>query len=291
MRELRARRKRLGPEPVHQRSSFIDWNYNAELFAFAKRLNEEFNRDLLQQALTERSFIVQEEKRQRELGIEEPVLNVRDNADLVKHGEELLSNYVGAFIRYSFPRLPYDGMRAIQDYLCSDEVLAHVSQHIGTKDLILTAEPVPDARTLSSTLKAVVSALQKTSGDDRAFEFVRDFVATQLNQKDLNEIWTVENPFEILKEECSARKMGEPEPRDIGSSATNTILACYRVGIYCNKQLLSAGFGENVEIAVDVAALTALNKFYEIDEGRNPLNFNVTLKEVVDQSTKTKTRV
>lgn len=35
-----------------RRSNFIDWNYGAEIFAFGKRLNENFTPELLTQAFT-----------------------------------------------------------------------------------------------------------------------------------------------------------------------------------------------------------------------------------------------
>lgn len=54
LRELKRRKDKMGPEPIARRSSFIDWNFNAELYAFSKRLNENFNLTLLQQAFTQR---------------------------------------------------------------------------------------------------------------------------------------------------------------------------------------------------------------------------------------------
>lgn len=288
LRELKARRRRAGPEPIHHRSSFIEWNPNAELFAFAKRLNEDFNRESLQQAFTDRSFIVQEELKQREVGIEEPVLNIKDNAELVKHGDELISNYVRAFIGFSFPRLPADGATAVHKWLVSEETLARISSHIGTKDLILSSEIEPSAKLLAQTFKALVSSLQRSAGDDRAFAFVRDFVLTQLNQKDLHEIWIIERPFERLREICRQEKFGEPEPRDLGKAGEDTVLAVFRAGIYCDKKLISQGCGEDWQMAIDVASLHAINKFYDTEEWRTPLKFTATLQEVVGAATQSK---
>lgn len=282
MWEFARRRKKAGPEPLRPRSSFLEWNHGAEMFSFAKRLNETFDKDLLQQALTHRSYIFQEEKRQKELGIEEPDLGLKDNRDMVEKGHQLVSNYVGAFLQFSYPKMPEIGLKALHDHLVSDEVLAHVSSHIGTSDLILTAEYPVETSTLASTFKALVCALQQSTDDGRTFLFVRDFLLTQLNQKDLQDIWKIDEPLKLLTEICQDLQLGTPEPRFIGEAARNTILSCYHVGIYCNKQMLCKGFGENAHEAVEVAALNGLNKLCKTEDSSKPLNFGVTLDEVVN---------
>ncbi len=94
---------------------------------------------LLQEAFTLRSYIIQEEQKQQQVGIESPVTNLKDNAELARFGADILSSYVEMFISSQLPKLPNVGLRSVRDYLLSDEVLANVSQHIGTKDLILSA--------------------------------------------------------------------------------------------------------------------------------------------------------
>lgn len=140
MKEIAARKKKFKiPESYKQRSGFIEWNLPAELYAFGKRLNENFKPDLLQQAFTQRSYIIQEELRQQVVGIEEPELNIKDNLELADRGDEILRKYVEAFIKYHLPNYPSEGVAAIKDYLLSTERLAHVSQNLGTKDIILTS--------------------------------------------------------------------------------------------------------------------------------------------------------
>ncbi|XP_063709972.1 large ribosomal subunit protein mL44 [Culicoides brevitarsis] len=283
LRELARRRKKMGEEPPRPRSSFLEWNHNAELFSFAKRLNEDFDRALLLQAFTHRSYISQEMQKQKEVGIENPEINLKENHEMIELGEQLLSNYVAAFLQFSYPKMPEIGLKAIEKYLLSDDVLAHVSSHIGTKDLILSAEFPVTNEALAQTFKALVCALQQSTDDGRAFLFVRDFLLTQLNQKDLLEVWNIEEPMKLLGEMCENLQLGTPEPRLIGDSAKNTILACSYVGIYCNKQLLSKGFGENVHMAIDVAALNGINKLCNTEDTAKPLNFGVTLDEVVNK--------
>lgn len=92
-------------------------------------------------------------------------------------------------------------------------------------------------------------------------------------------MWHIERPIQMLQEFCKNNKFGEPEPRLLGDAAKNTILASYYVGIYCDRKLLATGFGEDVNTAIEVAAINCLKKLYEIENPR-PLNFKITLKEV-----------
>lgn len=137
--ELNRRKKKLNLPKQEARSGFIEWNFSAEIYAFNARLNENFHLELLTQAFTQRSYIVQEELRQREVGIDEPVLNLKDNLELAKKGEEIVHKYVTAFLRCHLPLYPDAGVNAVKDYLLSREKLAYISSHLGTKEIILAA--------------------------------------------------------------------------------------------------------------------------------------------------------
>lgn len=280
LKELRKRREKMGPEAETPRSSHTDWNYNAEIFAFGQRLSESFDTKKLQQAFTHRSFIEQHESRQVAVGIEEPELGLQDNRELISLGDQLIGKYVEAFLLTALPKLPHEGIFSIASYLTSQEKLAHISRHIGTKDIILAAEfPVTDAL-LADTLKAVVGALLNSSGEGRAYLFIRDFICTQLNQQDVNELWTIEQPLELLKIYCREKNMGEPEPRSIGQLGKNTLLAAHRVAIYCNKEFQGSGYGEDVNTAIDEAARDCLRKLFGTQLNMKPINFNLSLESV-----------
>lgn len=138
LREFRSRRDKYGiPEEWKQRSSFIEWNYKAELYAFGQRLHENFNQNLLAQAFIDRSYIEQEELRQREVQIENPVVDMKDNAELVVRGDEILTTYVTAFLQYYLPKFPAEGITAVRNYLLSEEQLAMIGKNLGTVDIIL----------------------------------------------------------------------------------------------------------------------------------------------------------
>uniref|UniRef100_A0A1B0DLK7 Large ribosomal subunit protein mL44 n=1 Tax=Phlebotomus papatasi TaxID=29031 RepID=A0A1B0DLK7_PHLPP len=270
LKELRRRRQKVGPEPLRPRSSHLEWNYKAEVFAFGSRLNEKFDEKLLRQAFTHRSYIIQEELKQKEVGIEQPDVALLDNREMVQVGEELIAKYLDQYVEAFLPKVPLDGRIAVRKYLMSEENLAHISSYIGTKDLILSAEFPVTQSTLSDTFKAVVAALEATDSE-RANLF--------LNQKDLDEIWVVQNPLQYLQDYCSRNNLGEVEPRLIGECGKNTILAAYHVGIYCNRKLLGTGFGENVDIAIEEAAKDSLRDIFNTQTWRQPIDFQQKLPQ------------
>ncbi|XP_058057899.1 large ribosomal subunit protein mL44 [Anopheles bellator] len=279
LRELRRRREKMGPEAALPRSSYTDWNYGAEIFAFGKRLHESFDSGVLQQAFTHRSFIEQEKRKQTAVGIDDPVLGVSDNQELITQGHTLIQQYVEAFLLTALPRLPRHFVYSIRDALTSEMQLAHLSSHLGTKDIILSAEFPVGEPLLASTLKAIVAALHRSSGDERCFLFVRDFLCTTLHQRDLFEYLSIADPLAMLREYCKEKGLSEPEPRLIGSAGQNTLLAVHNVGIYCDRKLLGTGFGEEQTIAVQEAARDCLRQLFGTELHMKPIDFNLQLSD------------
>lgn len=137
--ELNRRKKKFNLEIVEPRSGFAEWNFASEIYAFNARLNENFQLELLTQAFTHRSYVAQETQRQQEVGIDVEELNLKDNLELAKKGEEIVHNYVTAFIRCHLPLYPNEGVQALRDFLLSREKLALVSSQLGSKEIILSA--------------------------------------------------------------------------------------------------------------------------------------------------------
>lgn len=106
--------------------------------------------------------------------------------------------------------------------------------------MLLQDFPVEEV-TLATTLKAVVGALAESSGEDRAREFVRDFILTQLAGRDINEFWEIKDPMATLIDILKRDGRSEPEPRLINESGCNTILASYQVAVYSDKQFIGVG--------------------------------------------------
>lgn len=129
LHELHSRRLKLGPEPPQPRSSFLEWNYDAEIFAFGKRLGEEFNEDLLRKALTNRSYCNQ-------LKDDNKSEALVDNGEFVEEG----GRFIRDFIREEYGKIYQPVIvDSLEKYLLSEEVLAHVAFYIGLKDIVLTA--------------------------------------------------------------------------------------------------------------------------------------------------------
>lgn len=126
--ELKRRRDKIGPEPLQPRSSFLEWNYDAEVYAFGKRLGEEFDPKLLRQALVHKSYI----SKQSEI---ENSVSLNDNLELIKVGEQFIADCITEDLGKKYPD---DIVKAIECYLMSDDMLAHIAVHIGLKDIVLT---------------------------------------------------------------------------------------------------------------------------------------------------------
>lgn len=241
LRELRRRQKKLGPQLPQPRSGFIEWNYRAELFAFGKRLHEEFDLEMLQAAFTQPSYVQKEQLRQRELGIVETDVVIKDNYEVSERGAYLAKECVRAYLKHSFPNVPVDGINAFTDYLLSTGMLSHIAAHLGMSELLLDDNYPPEQESLARSLLAVIGTIEQCNGQERAFLFIRDFICTQMNQRDLLEIWRIDDPEILLKQICDERNLGEIEPRLIGDCGKNTLLAAYHVGLYANKKLVGRG--------------------------------------------------
>ncbi|KAK6636373.1 hypothetical protein RUM43_010033 [Polyplax serrata] len=271
---------------LERRSKFSEWNYSSEIYAFGKRLQEDFLPELLVQAFTHRSYILQEELKLKEIGVEKTNVDLSDNEELVKEGEKIISDYTKRYVAYFFPRFPLEGINSICEYLESDEVLAYISENLGTKFLILSSDYPVEQATFSKTLKAIIGALCKSQDEKRANIFVRDFIITHLAGKEIHDFLKIDNPVEVLN--CILKKDGrkECEPRIIGKSATETILANYHVGMYSDKQMMGHSSGETVDIAIEMAAVDALKRLFHTTDSHRPISYN--LEELPAQVTNLK---
>lgn len=257
LKELYRRKQRLEPEPEQPRSRYLEWNYDAELFAFGKRLGEELDRSLLKQALVQREYAnIQEVKAQRKGTVSE---ELKHNYELVQEGEDIINDYLKTELNKTYQK---DIVDAVLRYLTEEEMLANIGSHLGLKDLILTDEYPPTSKTLSDTFKAVVAALKRSQDLARAENFIKDFVLVQLNGKNVYDIWNLKDPYEYLTRLLKEKGITDIEPRLCAVSASNTIMSCYQVGLYSDKKLLGIGWGENTKIAQETAAVDAIRRLH-----------------------------
>ncbi|XP_076448720.1 large ribosomal subunit protein mL44-like [Babylonia areolata] len=280
LKELYHRRLEVGPEKQRHRSEWINWNYGAELYAFGKRLGEDFSTDSLQRAFTHRSYIEKEERRREELGIDTDTvpLGLTDNEDLAQKGEATASRYIKTYLRHLYPAMFEEAVYAIHDHLMSEDTLSFVARNIGIGDLMLCADFPPEASSLRRNFLAVVGALEADQDVKQAEALVRDLVVAQLIGKDLGDLWTVVNPMGLLMALLHLHNRGPPEPRLQWQAGQMTVMSVYQVGIYSDQQLVGQAAGETVTIAEEMAAHNALQKLMGL--GSKPLAFQAQAEKM-----------
>ncbi|KAK7493847.1 hypothetical protein BaRGS_00014988, partial [Batillaria attramentaria] len=257
-------------------------NYDAEIYAFGKRLGEDFSSATLTTAFTHRSYIEKEEKRRADLGIDTSAapLGLTDNSELLQKGQATASRYIKAYLRYLYPALYEEGICAIHDHLMSEDTLAFVARRIGISDLMLCGDFPPQASTLRDNLLSVVGALQTDQNVTRAEALVRDLVLAQLVGVDLSELWSVVNPMGLLMATLHAQGRGPPEPRLLWTAGKRTVMSVYHVGIYSDRRLIGQSAGETSTIAEEMAAMDALKCLTGITDSRSPLPFRADADKV-----------
>nr|SVE74453.1 EOG090X0DYO [Daphnia barbata] len=283
LRELKRRKDveddRNGGPKIFHRSTFLEWNYDAEIFAFSNRLGEKFNDSSLRAALTHRSYVERETARLSEIGVDSNLL-LQDNEALSVEGGEMISRFINGYLRAVFTQVPEELIRAMHDFLTSTSTLHTVAKHIGLGDLMLCAEFPCKPETYVKSFKAIVAALAESSGEECARIFVQDLVVTQLYGQDVNELWNPADPVGNLTAILKREEKAEPEFRLIRQAGSNSILAVYYVGVYSDKNFIAEGAGESLEIAKDMAAREALKHFFHTEDSMRALPFGRQLKDI-----------
>lgn len=266
------RKKKQKPAPPAPRSSHIEWNYPAELFAFSARLGESVNESGLRRALTERSYMLQSQEERQRLGLPDTEANSADNSELADRGSQLMTSYIAGWLRAALPRLPEEGVQAVTSYLTSQDQLYQLAVGLGLKDLVLSQEYPPSEEAMARCLRAFVASLAEASGETRAQLFVRDFVLARLTAVDLNSVWEIEEPLSVLSDALSRCGRAPPEPRLLRSAGPGSLLAAYVVGVYSDRKLLSYAPGDSVSEATALAARAGLNQLMGVSESSAPLD-------------------
>lgn len=268
---MKARRKLIGPDKMRKRSDWLAWNYDAEIYAFNKRLHENVSDETLRCVFMHDSYIRMEEQKRRDMSVQDAELNLKSNSNLSASGENIMSKFLLRYLRIAFQYLPEEGVCAVRDYLISDCVLSHVSYNLGTKELIYSAEYPPNENTLATTFKAFVGAIAVDDSVERAENFVLDFVCPQLIGKDIFDIWEPDDPLQALNNILKNQGRGSSESRLLFESGRNCMEAVYHVGLYSDKQFLGKGVGETLSFAEEMAAFDALRRFFHLTDAKEPI--------------------
>lgn len=121
---------------------------------------------------------------------------------------------------------------------------------------------------------------------------MRDFVCVELNQEDVNELWTINEPYKMLEKLCAENGIQKLIPRIISETGKNTILATCYIGIYDanTKKLLGAGYGDSYSNGTDLAAIDALVRIFGT-KNLKPFNYQISVKECFSENEKERLRV
>lgn len=265
--------------PERKQADFQNWNYRAEIFAFSRRIQENLSETTLVRVFAHPSYVDSIKKQQLKYDL--PSIDIESNADLVTRGNQILDHCIKAYLRYTYSRLPEEGIASIADYLMSELVLADVAKWIGCKDIIMTAEWPPQPRTMADTVRALVAAIECDLDFDRAWRFIVDIIISYLNDKDiLDDVWHIPNPRETLNLILANSQLPSYEPRLMFQVGVKTVEACHMIGLYSNQKLLGSSSGETLPIAEECAALDALQRLFDLRESRAPLVYGEAAERI-----------
>ncbi|KAL5963935.1 Ribosomal protein L44 mitochondrial [Taenia solium] len=272
LRDLYHRRLLQGPEKYRSRSVWKPWNYDSEILAFRSRIGEDIDTSILHLCFTDKSFASYTGKKDAPGG-------PHDNSVLAEAGRRISDTYIRNFLRKFYPRLPEEWIACVRDRLLSDSELAMVGAHLGITDVLqyaMVEERLEDSPMLPEItgpppLCAIATSFLALQA---ANLFVRDFVLTRLLDLEFCADFPFplqDRPFALLEGVLRFDNRGPPESRLQKQSGMNTLLACYQVGIYSDRQLVGEAPGETIEIAEKEAALQALRNLFGIQDNRPSL--------------------
>jgi len=262
-----------------RRCDYLEWNYRSEIFAFSRRLQENLDENTLRQIFSHPSYIDAFHQNQAKYNL--PDVDIKPNTELVQQGCTLLDNSIKPYLRYTFERLPEEGIEAICSYLKSVPVLSDVAKWIGCKELILTTEYPPSSEVMAETVKAVVAGVERDLGIKRARRFVVDMIISYLNDKDiLDDVWIIPNPKETLNLILSNSGMPTYEPRIMFQTGVKTLESCHLVALYSDKKFLGSSPGETLPIAEETAAIDSLQRLFDLRESRPPYVYGVKSEDI-----------
>lgn len=64
----------------------------------------------MNQAFIHKSYIVEEVKKQKEIGIKEPLFNIQSNEEFIKKGKEITSAVIKKYLNQNLSSLPESGI-------------------------------------------------------------------------------------------------------------------------------------------------------------------------------------
>ena len=117
-------------------------------------------------------------------------------------------------------------------------------------------------------MAALIGVNLRDNGSLHTNKFVIDFIATYLQGIDIMDIWNVPEPTSTLNCIIKNSGMSPPEPRLLRETGRNTLIPCFLVGLYVDKQMLGSGPGETVQRAIEMAAYDSLRRIFALTSAK-----------------------
>lgn len=113
LREMKVRSESfdLAPHKLRARNEWPDWNYAAELFAFNKRLSENWTEFSLQVAFTHSSYVNVEKNRREQLQLANEHFHIDHNQKFIEQGQSQLNDFLPKYLRYHLRLMPEEGIK------------------------------------------------------------------------------------------------------------------------------------------------------------------------------------
>ncbi|KAJ1359803.1 39S ribosomal protein L44, mitochondrial [Parelaphostrongylus tenuis] len=263
-KDLYHRRQLIGADPLMHRSSYPNWNYDAEVYAFSHRINaSDVPPETLVNALTTESYF---ERADIAEGACDAALSHTDvasnsNAKLIEKGRGELLRIVVSYLRCQLPLAPEEFIQAVAKELCSEQQLSNIAKHLGIDVLMRTGEHPPSSSSIANAFCALLAAL----GEKHAKTLVIDIVIPQIIDIDFADVYPLRQPLAVLTDLLVGQGAKEIEPRILRSAGTISAQPVYVVGIYKDKsELVGQSAGETLEVAVDMAAREGLLRLWKV---------------------------
>ncbi|MDZ4299592.1 MAG: ribonuclease III [Candidatus Sungbacteria bacterium] len=209
------------------------------------------NADLLQQALTHRSYLN-----------ENPSFRLGHNERLEFLGDAVLELVVTEALYTKFPDKPEGDLTSFRAALVNAKMLAEIAVELEINEFLLLsrgeAKDVGRARQyiLANTFEAIVGALYLDGGYAAAKEFIRRVVLSRTDEVVSKKLY--KDPKSLFQEEAQERASTTPTyevVREWGPDHDKHFV----VGVYLGKELIAEGEGPSKQIAQEEAARLGLH--------------------------------
>jgi len=199
-------------------------------------------------------------------------ISLTSNAQLAEEGMRLLRELLTEQISECYPKLPSQGVQALQDYLCSADVLSSVASQMGLEPLVLRTglglEVEPPL--MVDTLLAILASVENPA------ELCKRYILIELSGKDVFDVWHPLEVSHMLNSILQGQNLPAYEPRLIADAGRNTLEAVFYVAVYSDKKFLGKGAGETQAAAIDMAVRDALKRQFGVTRAmRSPFEIAV----------------